>query len=202
MPTLDSLRQPNPQGKAALPVLQHLDSVAPRLCSEKSPQQVLDDYFISSLIISAEFRFKPTLTATYYLYYDGERWSLSLISPTEWGRNNKLRQYAGCCRLRPDMTWQCEAAADLAIKTDIGLALARFQESFRQHIQAHDTLEGSLPFYVAQLPYYQRLLATGLAASLRLSTQLHAALTDGAAAPPAQPRIAITPHRTVDGAQS
>ena len=189
----------NPQGKGSLPVLQHLQSVAPAVCTAKSPQQVLDDYFVGALILSADFHFKPSVNGTYYLYYDQSRWSLSLVGPQEWGRSNKLRAYVGRCTLRPDMTWQCETTSDVAGKAEPSLALAAFLDSFRQHLESHDTLEDGLPFYVAQLPFYRRLLATGLAASLRTSRQLQAALPGEQALAAAYPRIAIQPG-TFNGA--
>ena len=49
------------------------------------------------------------------------------------------------------------------------LALARFFDAFAESLGRAESLDESLPGYVAHLPYYQRMLATGLTASMSRS---------------------------------
>lgn len=72
------------------------------------------------------------------------------------------------CVLRPDMTWQMDTAE--LDENSPALETARdFIEQFVGTIAEQDSIRQNLPFYVSELPYYQRMLTTALASSLRQS---------------------------------
>ena len=125
------------------------------------PEEFLRDYCISSLILAAEFRFKPVVGNTYYLYAVDRGWSLSLIAPHEWG-DRRGGTFLARCRLRSDMTWE----AVLDVGSPAVAQARRCVESFVATLLAQGSIRDHLPFYAVELPYYQRLLATALAASL------------------------------------
>ena len=162
---------PNPQGKGLVPVLQHWESHRPTAVVAKPPRQLLGDYLVSLLILSASFGFKPVPERGYYLYLRDGQWQLSLIAPWEWP-NGSTRLFAGECQLRADMTWQLTPAEDLQEFPELVAALEAFQAGFLELLNSDAPLEDDLPLYVARLPFYQRLLATGLSASLSRSTQV------------------------------
>ena len=74
---------------------------------------------------------------------------------------------ANCC-LQVDMTWHLEFG-ELQEHSLVPERLQRFVDGFSASISCGDSLVEGLPFYVEELPYYQRMLATGLAVSLKHS---------------------------------
>lgn len=172
----------NPQGKGLVPVLEQWASMRPVTPSEKSPHTLLSDYFISLLILSAEFAFKPVIEQHYYLYHgksaspsrskisDTSRrvWKLSLIAPEQCGRHN-IGTYVGYCQLRTDMTWAL--SPDTKVKDNVVViqALKHFQQQFSEHLDVEQPLSKNLPYYADELPFYRRLAATGLARSINAS---------------------------------
>jgi hypothetical protein len=163
----------NPQGKGLVPVLEHLQAIRTAPSEAKPAARLLADFCVSSLILSAEFAFRPVVGCSYYLYWSGEKWLLSLISPEEWGTRCP-GEFAGCCELRPDTTWQITSPDGFADHSAAAEALARFFDAFVESLSEADSIADALPGYVANLPYYQRVLATGLTASVR-----HSALAAG-----------------------
>lgn len=164
-------QNPNPQGKGLTPVLEEWRGAQPAQVTAKAPRQVLADYFTTLLVLSAEFNFKPTTGVDYFLYLRDGGWQLSLIAPAEW-RGRAPGPCAGRCELQRDMTWILAPADDLAEQHDLVAALAEFQQGFVALLDSESALEESLPYYVAQLPYYRRLLAAGMAKSLESSMAL------------------------------
>ena len=161
-------KNPNPQGKGVVPVLRDWATMQRCAPAAKAPAVFLRDYCMSSLVLAARFRFKPVPGKAYFLYVMDNDWMLSLIAPHEWGERGP-EAFLGECRLRPDMTWEIDTSecgeGDVA-----ALAKAqKFIEGFVETLAAQDAIVEHLPFYVAGLPYYQRLLATALAASLQRS---------------------------------
>jgi len=160
---------PNPQGKGLVPVLEHWESHRPGEVVAKPPRQLLGDYLVSLLVLSASFGFKPVPERAYFLYLCAGQWQLSLIAPWEWPADT-TRLYAGECELRTDLTWQLRPSDSLQKYPELVAALDAFQAGFLELLSSDAPLEDDLPLYVASLPFYQRLLATGLSASLRRST--------------------------------
>ncbi len=156
---------PNPQGKGQVPLLEHWGSARPGALAVKDARTLLNDYVVSLLVLSAEFRFKPVVGSPYHLYRCGNRWRLSLIAPSEWISNDP-GVCVGTCYLRTDMTWKLIPADDLERHTALVNDLTDFVRNFLRVLDGQDTLEAGLPFYVPGLAFYQRLLATGLASSI------------------------------------
>ena len=169
----------NPQGKGLVPVLEAWHGAQPQGVGEKSAGRILTDYFVTLLILSADFDFRPVPGCAYYLYLCDTRWRLSLISPEEWG-DRMPGSGLGRCRLQTDMTWSLELLADLHRDETMRDALVGFHSGFLELLERHETLEDGLPHYVAGLPYYRRLLAAGLATSLSQSLRLSGLADRGA----------------------
>ena len=161
----------NPQGKGLVPALEQWQSAQPALIRRRNPRQVLADYFTTLLVLSAEFNFKPSLGSDYYLYLREGNWLLSLIGPEEW-RDRLPGPCLGRCELLPDMTWALEPSDDLAEQPLLTEALEAFHDGFLTLLDRDGSLEDNLPFYVGELPYYRRLMAAGLANSLKKSMAL------------------------------
>ncbi len=168
---LSMSKNPNPQGKGLTPVLDAWRGMQPARVRAKTPQQVLTDYFTTLLVLSAEFNFKPAPGISYFLYLRGERWILSLISPREWA-GRLPGPCLGRCELQTDMTWSLTPESGIGDNAELRAALGAFQSGFIDLLDSESTLEATLPHYVAQLPYYRRLLAAGLANSLSQSLAL------------------------------
>lgn len=163
------LAAPNPQGKGQVGFLLDWHYSAPKTVAAKPAAQVLADYFTSLLVLSAEFKFKPVFGTDYYLYYANSSWSLSLLSPDNWGKDDKRRAFVGTCVLHDDATWTIEPSENLSMPGEMADAIAEFYSAFVDKLDTPHTLESGLPFFEGQLPYYQRLFASALSRSLRLS---------------------------------
>lgn len=175
-------KNPNPQGKGLVPVLRDWSATRPAGSTRKNAGQFLRDYCISSLVLAARFKFRPVVGNTYYLYAGDTQWTLSLIGPGEW-HHDTPGDFLAPCRLRPDMTWELDATGSRDVSAVA--SLQRFVEGFVHTIQGQESIGSELPFYVGHLPYYQRMLATGLASSLASSgadtTQVRALAASGQA---------------------
>ncbi|WOJ93831.1 DUF2452 domain-containing protein [Congregibacter variabilis] len=159
-------KNPNPQGKGLVPVLAHWGETRPSTINAKAPAELLFDWFASVLVLSAKFQFKPAVGSIYYLYTRGGDWQLSLVGPGEWG-DRDVGDCLGTCELRQDMTWSIAADEGMAEKPKLQESLAELVDAFMTSLQSDDALDDHLPGYRRELPYYQRMLATGLGASLR-----------------------------------
>ncbi len=158
-------KNPNPQGKGMVPILRDWGTLQPVVLGPKSPAEFLRDYCVSSLILAAHFRFKPVVGRDYFLYASEHGWSLSLIAPHEWGQR-RSGQFVASCRLRSDMTWDLDTSQMDEHSQAVTMAQT-FIYGFFDTLAAQGSISRHLPFYVAHLPYYQRLLATALASSLQ-----------------------------------
>lgn len=160
--------QGNPQGKGLTPVLQDWRTFRPGGVEPKQPRRLFADYFTSLLVLSAEFHFKPVVGQAYHLYLKDGAWRLSLIEPERWG--SIAGDYLGHCELHGDMTWSLQPVAALADNEALCVALQQFREQVLDQLDTDTPLGQQLPDYVAELPFYRRLAANGLAASMRLAT--------------------------------
>lgn len=158
---------PNPQGKGQVGFLLDWAYSSPRGVVAKPARQLLADYFTSLLVLSASFKFKPVFGKDYYLYIDGDRWSLSLISPDEWNDDAKRQAFVGTCVLHDDSTWSITPSDNISKDGPVENRLAAFYEGFVDKLRSSPALEDGLPLYEAGLPYYQRLFAAALSRSLR-----------------------------------
>ena len=156
----------NPEGKGVNAFM--LDWHQSRPCGvvAKPKRQLLAEFFTSMLVLSAQFRFRPVVGNTHYLYWIAGNWSLSLISPEEWS-DARRDAFAGTCELHPDMTWTMTPADTLTKENPVTDALSRIYDAFASTLDTERTLEDILPFYVAKMPYYQRLYASALSRSVQ-----------------------------------
>ncbi|MEM1112813.1 MAG: DUF2452 domain-containing protein [Pseudomonadota bacterium] len=159
---------PNPQGKAALPLLADLQSWRGTAAPARNARDVLVDYLSGLLVLSADFNFRPVPGKPYHLYFRDGQWQLSLVAPGEW-RPPRWGAFAAYCELGLDATWTVEPAGDLSEKPELVMALRQFRAGFEARLAAAETVEGDLPHFEAHLPYYRRVMASGLASSLQYS---------------------------------
>ena len=163
------LAAPNPQGKGQIGFLRDWHDSAPRQVTEKPSGRILTDYFTSLLVLSADFKFRPVFESDYYLYYAAGRWSLSLLSPSDWNTREKDEAFVGTCTMHADATWSIAPSQNLTVQGTVADAIAGFYRAFVGRLDVPSPLEDELPFYAGDLPYYQRLFAAALSRSLRLS---------------------------------
>jgi hypothetical protein len=160
-------KNPNPQGKGLVSVLAHWQETRPRAVAQKSTDVLLLDWFVSTLVLSARFHFRPVPGQQYFLYARRGELKLSLVGPEEWRGSAPYGGCLGRCALRDDMTWALEPHPELAEREDLQELLAELAASFSETLDSDQSLDSQLPGYRRQLPYFQRLLATGLGSSLR-----------------------------------
>jgi len=161
----------NPQGKGLVPVLDALKALRPFQPEAKSGEQILRDFCLSTLVLSASFDFRAVPGQTYYLYRLTEGWNLSLISPVEWGQRCP-GPYVGHCELAIDMTWTLVLAENLGTDGELLDALEAHLAGFIDRVTQAGRLEDALPIYESGLPYQQRMMATALSTSLQTSLLL------------------------------
>jgi hypothetical protein len=166
-----TVRPGNPDGKGLNGFLLDWYRSEPHGVVAKSQRQVLAEYFTSMLVLSASFKYKPSVGVVNYLYLVDGNWSLSLIAPHEWSAERRTG-FVGRCVLQRDMTWTIEPSDDLAEKPAVSEAIARFYDAFAETLDSNLTLEEILPFYVGRMPYYQRLYASALSRSIRAAVTL------------------------------
>ena len=160
---------PNPEGKGQVGFLLDWAYSTPRAVVAKPAPQLLADYFTSLLVLSSAFKFKPVFGKNYYLYIEGNRWVLSLISPDEWNDETKQRAFVGTCVLHDDSTWSIEPSGNIRERSEVADQLAIFYDGFIDKLSVSNLLEEGMPVYEAGLPYYQRLFASALSRSLKAS---------------------------------
>lgn len=161
----------NPEGKGLNGFLLDWYQTAPRRAVAKPGRQILAELFTSMLVLSAQFKYRPAVRAANYLYWINGAWSISLISPEEWS-DERRAGFAGTCVLQDDMTWTISPSDLLAGDNAVSDAMGRFYEAFAETLDTDLSLEEILPYYVARLPYYQRLHASALSRSLHTTVAL------------------------------
>lgn len=156
----------NPEGKGANGFLLDWYRSEPRDVVAKPRRQLLAEFFTSMLILSAQFKYRPVVGVPNYLYCIHGEWSLSLIAPDQWS-DERRAGFVGMCVLQRDMTWTICPSEQLAGNVPAADAIGQFYGAFAEMLDTDLTLEEILPFYVADLPYYQRLSASAMSRSMR-----------------------------------
>ena len=165
-------KNPNPQGKGLVPVLQSLaESRALISSTPKQINQISSELFTSLFILHSQFQFKPVVGKRYWLYQRDKQFQLSLISPREWG-NDTFGFYVGECILQPDITWSLSLDDSAARNKTLMNYIKNKKIEFEQAMRSAESIDSSLPFYIGELPFYQRVFATALANSLKQSMVL------------------------------
>ena len=165
------LKPGNPDGKGLNGFLLDWYLSEPRGVVAKPHRQVLAEFFTSMLVLSARFKYKPSIGTENYLYLIDDDWELSLIAPHEWS-TERQDGFVGTCILQRDMTWTIAPSAELRRNSRIADAMGRFYDAFAGTLDSDLTLEEILPFYVGRMPYYQRLYANALSRSVRAAITL------------------------------
>lgn len=159
-------KNPNPQGKGLVPVLESLTgsrtlvSVVP-----KHINQISSELFTSLFVLNSYFQFKPVLGKRYWLYQRNDQFQLSLISPEEWG-GNKFGLFVGECVLQQDVTWTLSLDTTAANNKTLMQLIESKRHDFEQALTTAESVDSVLPFYLESLPFYQRVFAAALANSL------------------------------------
>jgi len=161
----------NPQGKGMVPVLDTLNALRPWCPGQKTGEQILREFCLSTLVLSARFDFRVVPGCDYWLYRVADGWQLSLISPQEW-RGRAPGAWVARCELATDLTWGLTLAPDVGDDPELIAALEQHLRGFIERVGQHERLEQALPTYEQGLPYQQRMMATALSSSLQTSLLL------------------------------
>ena len=165
------VRNPNPQGKGLTPVLQFIEQTRAAVhVPPKQIDQVSGELFTSLFVLKSEFLFKPVISKSYWLYRTGNKLKLFQISPHQWTAGYPGK-FIGECILQEDITWTLELDDDAAEDESLIRLIAEQRQQLQQSLEEAEKLEDALPVYVTSLPFYRRVMAFGLAASLRLSME-------------------------------
>ncbi len=169
---MTSMNKPaNPQGKGVVAVLDNLQQAKNQLqISPKNIHQISSELFTSLFILNSQILFKPTIKQTYWLYFKNDQYRLSLIAPEQW-RPAQYGRYIGACELQTDLTWTLELSGDCANDQIFLLEIAHQRRLLEEKMQQAEKIDDVLPVYNKTLPYYSRVLASGLAYSLKQSMQ-------------------------------
>ena len=156
----------NPQGKGLVPVLASLaDSRAIISIVPKHINQINSELFTSLFVLHSHFQFKPVVGKSYWLYKCAHRFQLSLISPDEWGGDFGL--FVGECVLQKDVTWTLTLDSVAANNKSLMNLIEQRRYEYEQALISTDSVDSLLPFYLDDLPFYQRVFASALANSLK-----------------------------------
>lgn len=162
-------KQPNPQGKGLVPLLDSLtESRATIPVPPKQIDQISSELFTSLFVLHSRFQFKPVVGKSYWLYWRKNDFHLSLIAPHEWG-DSGYGQYVGECVLHEDVTWTLTLHASAEQNIIIMQLIEQRRREFQQALSDADAVDDVLPVYLESLPFYQRVLASALASSLKIS---------------------------------
>ncbi|MGD2082137.1 MAG: DUF2452 domain-containing protein [Chromatiales bacterium] len=157
---------PNPQGKGQVSVLAALSEARRGICAPpKNLDQISAELFTSLFMLESDFQFKPVPGKPYWLYRKEGRFRLSPIAPEEW-RDDTPGLYIGRGELQRDLTWTLQLSDQAALDPALTELIENRKRHFDREIQAAKSVDRVLPVYAAGLPFYQRVLAAGLAYSL------------------------------------
>lgn len=160
---------PNPQGKGLIPVMESLMASRSQIdLPPKSFDQIACELFTSLFVLKSDFKFKPIIEKPYWLYRKNGAFRLSLIAPHEWS-NASFGQSIGECIMQEDMTWTFSLSEQASKDKKLIEHIEQQRKKFEQNLTDQNRLKQALPIYDAQLPFYQRVFASGLAYSLGVS---------------------------------
>lgn len=86
----------------------HLDQIREQIeLLARQAQDIQHRVKISEQIYLSEMAFEPVIGHLYHLYEKGEeRWTLSLLSPEEWGGSIPYIRFIASVKLLADHTWE------------------------------------------------------------------------------------------------
>ncbi|MGR9046229.1 MAG: DUF2452 domain-containing protein [Gammaproteobacteria bacterium] len=167
----DVVKCPNPQGKGLVPVLDSLAQARKGLSvPAKDIGRIADELFTSLFILNSQIKFKPVAGQTYWLYRKDSGYRLSLIAPEQWSPSQS-GQFIGACELHFDLTWTLRLSDQGQADPELIAEIARRRERFDRKLAQAECVDAMLPFYLEELPFYARVLASALAYSIGQSMQ-------------------------------
>lgn len=165
-------KQPNPQGKGLVPVLQSLQSRhGQQVLLPKQIDQIEMELFTSLFVLQSELKFNPVAGRNYYMYEYDAGYRLLMVAPHEWHRPYCGR-YIGECTLQRDRTWTLLLAPALVADAAFMARIDTQRDAFLRHLEAVEKLEDIVPEFEQNLGYHGRVLAFILGKSLLTSMQL------------------------------
>ncbi len=166
---MTTISDSNPQGKGLVPIMdmllvhRHFVNIP-----AKKIEQITAELFTSLFILQSEFKFRIVTNRSYWLYRNQETFRLSIIHPREW-KNSSFGEFVGECILQNDLTWTLILSEQAAQDEELIDYINSEKTAFKKQLLQQTQLTQALPVYEANLPFYQRALANGLACSLKIS---------------------------------
>ena len=172
-------RNPNPQGKGLVPVLQGLQQWRAPVLIPKQIDQIEMELFTSLFVLQSEFKFNPVPGKSYYMYdYGddaaagaGQGYRLLLVAPHEWHTPYPGR-FVGECVLQQDRTWTLMLDPELADDARFMERVEALRGKLLGALERAEKIEDVLPAFEDALGYYGRITAFILGKSLLTSMQL------------------------------
>lgn len=165
-------RNPNPQGKGLVPVLQGLQNQWQQpVLLPKQIDQIEMELFTSLFVLQSEFKFKPVPGKSYFMYDTGTGYKLLLVAPHEWHTPYPGR-YVGECVLQQDRTWTLLLDPALADDAMFMQRIDKLRGKLVSALEKAEKIEDVLPAFEDSLGYYGRITAFILGKSLLASMQL------------------------------
>lgn len=168
MKNIPPIKNPNPQGKGLVTVLQEIDSrqLALNSTNQDSVAKILHDYALSRVVLCAEFHFKPVVNKPYYLYVKDRNLRLSLIAPHQW-RDSSFGFYICQCVLAETMLWVfSDKNEDPAAVEYLASAVEPLKDTLLADLFSNKPLEETLPYHDERLPFHRRVLANAMASQI------------------------------------
>lgn len=173
-------RNPNPQGKGLVPVLQGLQNQWRHpVLLPKQIDQIEMELFTSLFVLQSEFKFNPVPGKSYYMYDSfnpaaagsAPGYKLLLVAPHEWHAPYPGR-FVGECVLQQDRTWTLRLDPTLAEDAAFMQRIETLRGKLLTALEKAEKIEDVLPAFEESLGYYGRITAFILGKSLLGSMQL------------------------------
>jgi hypothetical protein len=186
-------RNPNPQGKGLVPVLQGLQREWQQpVLLPKQIDQIEMELFTSLFVLQSEFKFSPVPGKSYFMYgFYGttgaaaddtgaatvggagaaQGYRLLLVAPHEWHEPYPGR-FIGECILQQDRTWTLLLNPELEKDEDFMKRVQDLRGKLLGALAKAEKIEDVLPSFEESLGYYGRITAFILGKSLLTSMQL------------------------------
>jgi hypothetical protein len=165
-------KNPNPQGKGLVPILQGVHQHVQRLAvPPKQIDQIEMELFTSLFVLQSEIRFNPVVGRSYWLYAQAQGYRLSMVGPHEWHKPMQHR-FIGRCELQKDRTWTLVLDSSVADDEAFMATIERQRLALHEALENAGSVEDILPVFAPGLGYHGRILAFILGKSLRGSMQL------------------------------
>ncbi|MEY4640074.1 MAG: hypothetical protein RLZZ227_68 [Pseudomonadota bacterium] len=165
-------RNPNPQGKGLVPVLQGIQQHwAQPVLLPKQIDQIEMELFTSLFVLQSEFKFNPVPGKSYWMYTTDHGYRLLLVAPHEW-HTPYNGHFIGECVLQKDRTWTLVLNPELSADAAFMRTVDALRGNLLSALEKAEKIEDILPGFEESLGYYGRITAFILGKSLLASMQL------------------------------